>query len=176
MALYTVSFFLKYGGLAMTEKRYTARVLVTPQDSNGRIHLVTIEDADKNNRSGGTYLAVAGGGNHGDEFPFQTAERELLEETGLSAHKALTQMRELGVIHLSTQNRPPHEVYYFEIRFPFEYVEETLRAIEEGRLEKKEKNIRARLMPAPIDPREFLGTQYSQIREVAQPLHRRLFF
>lgn len=159
----------------MAEKRFTARVIVTPQDSEGRLYLTTIRDADKRSRTGGEYDAFPGGGNHGDEFPFQTAERELLEETGLSATKALTQMRELGVINLRVPGRPPHDVYYFEIKFPFEYVHSVLRDIAEGRIEKKEKNISAQLVSAPLDPREFLGTQYAQVRTVAPELHRRLF-
>jgi ADP-ribose pyrophosphatase YjhB (NUDIX family) len=159
----------------MAEKRYTARALMTARDSNGVLHLVTIRDADKNSRAGGTYDALPGGGNHEDEFPHNTVSREVREETGVTDEHALNQPRELGVVHLRQQGRPPHDVYYFEIRYPIEHLEAVLRAVAEGRAEKKEKNITAQLIRAPLDPRDFLGSQYAQIREVAPPLHRELF-
>jgi 8-oxo-dGTP pyrophosphatase MutT (NUDIX family) len=156
-------------------RRYTARAVITARDSQGSLFTVVIRDKDKMSRSGGTYDAFPGGGNQEGEFPFLTVTREVNEEVGISTNHALGQPRELGTVHLCQPNRPPHDVYFFEMRFPYAYLEETLRAIKDGEMGKKEKNISAVLVRAPLDPRDVLGTHYAHLRQVAPELHRQLF-
>ena len=148
---------------------------MTARDAEGNLYLVIIRDEGKRNRWGGSFNALPGGKNREGEYPHEAVVREIKEETGLSTTAALCQPRELGKVELRNKNKPDHDVYWFEIRFPLEYLRDAIQAVAEGRIIKKEKGICVELRRAPLDPREFLGSHYAQMQEVAPPLHRELF-
>lgn len=153
---------------------FTARVVAYARQQ-GVMYVVAIQDLDKRSLPGGEFYALPGGRRKLDEYPFQTAQRELEEETGLCIDAALCALKELGSIQVQKHGTLPHSNIFFSIEFPFDYVTRTLENVRKGLTVKKERNILSELLKAPLESRDFLGTHYIQLQRVASELHRTLF-